>query len=168
MLRDPRAGASQADLDAQYAVLVQVRDKTSEANNAVRTIRNLKAQLAERRSKAGTRGATLEKLASSLTAQLSAVEEELYQVKNRSGQDPLNYPIRLNNQLAALAGVAGSTEARPTAQSYEVFKLLSAQLDTQLRRLSELLTGGLGGVNAELARLGLEKITPGTAELTTQ
>jgi hypothetical protein len=165
VLRDPRTNATQGDLDAQYAFLVQVRDRTTEANNAVRTIRNVKAQLEDRRAKAGSKGAALDKLASALSAKLSSVEEEIYQVKNRSGQDPLNYPIRLNNQLAALAGVAGSTEARPTAQSYEVFKLLSAQLDEQLKRLTDALGSDLSAVNAELGRLGLDKITPSTAEL---
>jgi photosystem II stability/assembly factor-like uncharacterized protein len=165
VLRDPRSSATPADLDAQYAFLVQVRDKTSEANNAVRTIRNVKAQLAERRGRAAGRAAALDKLAAALESQLSAIEEEIYQVKNRSGQDPLNYPIKLNNQLAALAGVAASAEARPTAQSYEVFKLLAADLDVQLGRLSQLLSSGLAGVNAELGRLGLDKITPSTVEL---
>jgi hypothetical protein len=165
VLRDPRTNATQADLDAQYAFLVQVRDKVSEANNAVRTIRNVKAQLADRRAKAGARGATLEKLAGPLEAQLSLVEAEVYQVKNRSGQDPLNYPIKLNNQIAALAGVAGGAEAKPTAQSVEVFRVLSAALDPQLKKLSDLLGGGLVGVNVELARLALEKIAPSTAEI---
>jgi photosystem II stability/assembly factor-like uncharacterized protein len=165
VLKDPRGSATQAELDAQYAFLIQVRDKTTQANNAVRAIRNVKAQLADRRDKAGSKAAGLEKQAAALEGQLSSVEAEIYQVKNRSGQDPLNYPIRLNNQLAALAGVAGSAEARPTAQSYEVFKLLSEQLDLQLKRLDELLGSGLGGVNVELARLGLEKITPSTLEL---
>jgi hypothetical protein len=94
------------------------------------------------------------------------VEQEIYQVKNRSGQDPLNYPIKLNNQIAALSGVAGSAEARPTAQSLEVFRILSDQLAAQLGRLEALLQSGLGGVNAELARLGLERIVPSTAEVT--
>ncbi len=165
ILKDPRGNATQADLDTQYAFLVQVRDKTSEANNAVRTIRNVKAQLAARRASAGARGAGLDKVAGPLVAQLSSVEEAIYQVKNRSGQDPLNYPIRLNNQIAALSGVASGAEARPTAQSLEVFKILSADLDLQLKRLADLLGGGLAGVNAELTRLGLEKITPGTAEI---
>jgi hypothetical protein len=165
VLRDPRANATPADLDAQYAFLVQVRDKTSEANNAVRTIRNVKAQLAARRQAAGNRGAALDRLGRALEADLSAVEEEIYQVRNRSGQDPLNYPIKLNNQIAALAGVAGSAEARPTAQSYEVFRLLSEQLDVQLKRLNELLGTRLAAVGAELSRLGLDRITPGTAEL---
>jgi hypothetical protein len=165
ILRDPRTATSQADLDAQYAFLVQVRDRTSEANNAVRTIRNVKAQLADRRSKAGTRAAALDKLAASLESQLSSVEEMLYQVKNRSGQDPLNYPIRLNDQLSGLGNVADGAEARPTAQTMEVYRILSAQLDVQLKRLDDLLGAGLSGVNAELTRQGLEKITPSTAEL---
>jgi molybdopterin converting factor small subunit len=155
VLKDPRSQATPADLEAQYQFLIQVRDRTSEANNAVRTIRNLKAQLADRRSKGG---AGFERLARALEADLSAVEEEIYQVRNRSGQDPLNYPIKLNNQIAALAGVAGSAEARPTAQSYEVFKLLSDQLAAQLQRLGELLGPRLAAVNAELAKQGGEKI----------
>jgi photosystem II stability/assembly factor-like uncharacterized protein len=165
VLRDPRGNATQADLDAQYAFLLQVRDKTSEANNAVRTIRNVKAQLAERRGKAGARGAALEKLATPFEGQLSGVEQEIYQVKNRSGQDPLNYPIKLNNQIAALSGVVGGSEAAPTRQSFEVFRILAGQLGAQLTRMHDLLGAGLGAVNAELVRLGLATIVPSTAEI---
>ncbi|HEV8197769.1 MAG TPA: glycosyl hydrolase, partial [Gemmatimonadales bacterium] len=165
VLKDPRSDATPADLDTQYAFLLQVRDKTSEANNAVRTIRNVRAQLAERRKALGARGAALEKLSGPFEAQLASVEEEIYQVKNRSGQDPLNYPIRLNNQIAALGGVAGGAEAKPTAQSVEVFRMLSNALDLQIKRMRELLGGGLSGINTELTRLGLTAITPGTAEL---
>jgi hypothetical protein len=167
VLRDPRGSATPADLDAQYALLLQIRDRTNQANNAVRTIRNVRAQLADRRGKAGARGATLEKLAATLETQLVAAEQEIYQVRNRSGQDPLNYPIKLNNQIAALSGVVGSAEAKPTAQSLEVFQLLSEQLGVQLGRMNDGLGGGLAAVNAELAKLGLERITPGTAEIAT-
>ena len=160
VLADPRAKASQADLDAQYAFLIQVRDKTTEANNAVRTIRNVKAQLGG--GPARRPGSAVDRLARALETDLSAVEEEIYQVRNRSGQDPLNYPIKLNNQLAALAGVAASTEAKPTAQSYEVFKLLSEQLDVQLKKLSELVGARLAAVNAELSKAGAPPIKPST------
>ena len=165
VLKDPRSSASQGDLDAQYDFLIKVRDKTSEANTAVRTIRNVKAQLAERRKRAAGKGAALDKLSAALEGQLSEVEGEIYQVKNRSGQDPLNYPIKLNNQIAALMFVAGGAEARPTAQSYEVFRLLSEQLAVQLQKLTQVLGAGLAGVNAELARIGLEKVVPATAEV---
>jgi photosystem II stability/assembly factor-like uncharacterized protein len=165
VLRDPRGNATQADLDAQFAALVQIREKTNEANNAVRTIRNVRAQLGDRRAKSGSRGAALEKPATALEAQLAAVEQEIYQVRNRSGQDPLNYPIKLNNQIAALSGVVGGSEAKPTAQSLEVFQLLSDQLGVQLAKLRDALGTRLSEVNAELVKLGLENITPGTAEI---
>jgi hypothetical protein len=166
LLIDPRSGASQADLDEQFNFLIQIRDRTSEANNAVRTIRNVKAQLKQRLAAAPSgRSAALKRLSDALTDQLSAVEGEIYQVKNQSGQDPLNYPIKLNNQIAALSGVVAGTEAKPTSQSYQVFKLLSAALDEQLAKLKTALDGGLGGVNAELSRLGLDRIVPSTAEI---
>jgi hypothetical protein len=158
--RDPRTEATQADLDEQYAFLRRIQERTNEANNAVRTIRNVKAQAADRKERAGSRGAALARLAQTLESQVSAAEEEIYQVRNRSGQDPLNYPIKLNNQIAGLAGVVASAEAKPTKQSYEVFELLSAQLKVQLDRMQAALGAPLSAVNAELVRLGLAPITP--------
>ena len=166
LLKDPRSQGSQADLDEQFVFATQIRDKTSEANNAVRTIRNLKAQLKGRaRQVPSGRGVALERLINPFVEQLSAVEAEIYQVKNKSGQDPLNYPIKLNNQIAALLGVVMSSETKPTAQSYEVFKVLSSELETQLAKLKGLLDTGLGAVNGELGRLGLGTIVPATTEI---
>ena len=53
------------------------------------------------------------------------VEDSLYQTKNRSGQDPLNYPIRLNNRIGALMGVVASSDGKPTQQTYDVYKVVS-------------------------------------------
>ena len=160
VLKDPRANATPADLTAQYEFLVRIRDRTNDANNAVRTIRSIKEQLVERRARAGNRAPALDRVSGPFVSQLSAVEEEIYQVRNQSGQDPLNYPIKLNNQIAALSGVVASTEAKPTKQSQEVFELLSGLLDAELRRLQTLLGAPLSGVNAELSRLGLPVIAP--------
>jgi hypothetical protein len=90
---------------------------------------------------------------------LSAVEGEIYQVKNESNQDPLNFPIRLNNKIAALSGAVGGAEARPTKQSHEVFQLLSDSLAIQTRRLSDVIETGLPRINRELERLGLAPIS---------
>ena len=67
------------------------------------------------------------------------MEGEIYQYRNRSSQDPLNYPIRLNNKLAALQGIVESGDAKPTDQSYAVFKDLSARLDKELARLEAVV-----------------------------
>jgi hypothetical protein len=58
-------------------------------------------------------------------------------VRNRSGQDPLNFPIKLNNRLAAL-GRSVQTGAKPTAAAYKVYEELSRELDAVLQRLAIL------------------------------
>jgi hypothetical protein len=78
-------------------------------------------------------------------------------VKLHAFEDALNYPIRLNNKLAALAGVVESADARPTDQSVEAFKRLSGQLDAQLQKMEGALKTELARVNAAFQR---EKIAP--------
>ncbi|HET7456050.1 MAG TPA: glycosyl hydrolase [Gemmatimonadaceae bacterium] len=167
--RDPRSSATDADLRAQFAFLVKIRDRVSEANDAVKTIRNVRAQLEDREKQLGAKGATdlarFKTVSSQLTGQLGAVEQEIYQVRNQSSQDPLNYPIKLNNRISALAGVVGGADARPTDQSYAVFNGLSAELDKQLAAMKHTMTDLLPQANAVLKSAGLAAIVPSTAEI---
>jgi hypothetical protein len=82
---------------------------------------------------------------------LTAIEGEIYQYRNRSSQDPLNYPIKLNNKLAALQGVVEGGDGKPTVQSYAVFKELSSRLDAELARLDAVLRADLPPFNKEIA-----------------
>jgi photosystem II stability/assembly factor-like uncharacterized protein len=164
VVNDPRSTATLAVLEDQFAFLMAVRDKTTQANDAIRRIRNVKAQLNDRvAAMPAAQQPALRTKADALAAQLSAVEAEIYQVKNQSGQDPLNFPIRLNNKIAALAGVAASADARPTDQTREVFRILSAQLDAQLSRLNTAL-GSLNTINPDLKAAGQKEIVPSTDE----
>jgi len=159
--KDPRTQATPAELAEQFAFLIRIRDRVSEANDAVKTIRNVKAQITERGAKVpAAQQAAFTTMADSLRQRLSLVEGEIYQVRNQSGQDPLNYPIKLNNKISALAGVVGGTDARPTSQSYEVFRVLSADLETQLTAMRAAMTELLPKVNAALAAAGLPAIVP--------
>ena len=56
------------------------------------------------------------------------VEADLYQVKNQSGQDPLNFPIKTNNRLASLLGMTLRGEGKPTANIYPIFEDLKKEL----------------------------------------
>ena len=86
------------------------------------------------------------------------VVEEIYQVRNQSSQDPLNFPIKLNNKLAALMGVVESAEAPPTAQSHAVFDDLSTKLQAQLDRLDAVVSTDLARFNELLAAKGMEAV----------
>ncbi len=161
---DPRLVAesiSEADLLEQFTLSLRVRDKVSEANQAVIDIRNVRQQITERLQKVtGRRKNEIQKLADAVLVPLTAVEEEAYQVRNRSGQDPLNYPIKLNNKIAALAGVIESADNKPTNQSVEVFNELSAQLDAELVKMKETLAKQLPLLNAALKREKLDAVDP--------
>ena len=87
---------------------------------------------------------------------LSAIEGEIYQVRNQSSQDQLNYPIKLNNKIAALQGVVESADARPTEQAYSVFRTLSNSLDEQLAKLDAAIKTKLPAANQLLQRQKLD------------
>ena len=159
---DPRlTDVTETHLQEQFTFAKEIRDKVSAANSAVIQVRALRDQLKERMEKVPPRRrAEIQKLVDGLMQPLTAVEEEVYQVKLHAFEDPLNYPIKLNNKIAALANVVGSADARPTDQSYEVYKRLAGQLDAQLEKLNTALRTELPRVNAALTR---ERLTPVSA-----
>jgi hypothetical protein len=93
------------DLREEFDLAIKVRDKSSQANEAVLLIRGIKAQIDERKGKLDAKSASVAKSLDEFASALSAIENEIYQVKLQSSQDPLNFPIKLNNKIAALQGV---------------------------------------------------------------
>ena len=140
ILPDPRAKATPQELQAQFAYLQDVRDKLSETNEAVRDIRTLRGQLKALTTPLKPEPAyrDIVQAADALDNKMTAIEESLYQTKNRSDQDPLNYPIRLNNKLANLVGHASEGDYAPTEQARAVQKELTEQINEQLGRFRQL------------------------------
>jgi hypothetical protein len=90
--------------------------------------------------------------AKALDEKMTKVEEALYQTKNRSPQDPLNFPVRLNDKLNSLAGsVAWFGDARPTDQAVQVKEELTRAIDAELAKLAQIFASDLPALN-ELAR----------------
>ncbi|MCC7178873.1 MAG: glycosyl hydrolase [Acidobacteria bacterium] len=136
---------SVADLQQQFDLAIQIRDRTSDANEAVIQIRDVKAQIQERLEQ--SKNPRLKEIGDLVTRKLSVVEEEIYQVRNRSGQDPLNFPIKINNRLASLRRSVETGDAAPTDASREVFKTLSAELQKQIDELAAITKGDLANFN---------------------
>ena len=135
--KDPRLAATQADLQKQFDLQMKIHEKLTATHDGIKRIRSVRDQLTSATDRAkGTPGEkAVAEAAEALKKKLTTVEEALYQTKNKSSQDPLNYPIRLNNKLAALAGVVGSADAAPTDQSYAVYDDLAAKIDQELATL---------------------------------
>ena len=144
--KDPRLEVTQADFAKQADLLLKIRDKFSETSEAILQIRDTRKQIDDITNRMKDQPAIAD-AAKSLKVKLTAVEEELYQTKNQSSQDPLNYPIRLNNKLAALGGVVGSADAAPTDQSYVVYEELAGKINAQLQKLDETMRTDLPAFN---------------------
>ncbi len=97
--------------------------------------------------------------AKALVQSQADVEEALYQVQNRAVEDPLNFPIKLNNRLAALRRSLETGNARPTDAQERVYRELKQELDTQISRLDGTMSKELAAVNAELKNRGLEALS---------
>jgi hypothetical protein len=139
---DPRLAATQADLEKQFALLIQIRDKVTQTDDAINQIRDLREQMTaiNKRLKNDPREKAIADAGKSLDKKMTEVEEALIQTKAKSGQDVLNFPVRLNNHLVALGGVVGSASSAPTKQSYEVFEMLRKAVDEQLTKWKAIVS----------------------------
>ena len=161
LLNDPRSPASAADQLAQFQFLLQIRDKVTEANEAVISMRHVKTEIDARIKQAPASGVQeLTTEGKSLGTNLTGVEAEVYQIKNQSNQDPLNFPIKLNNKLAALTGSVGSAPGKPTAQAVQVYTELVGKLQVQTKKMDKIYAEDLKKYNDLLKKYGLEPIDP--------
>ena len=134
-------GISKEDLDEQFALAMQITQKTTAANEAVIKIRDIKGKIKDADTKISAKNH--KKIIAPFLSKLSEIEEALYQVRNQSGQDPLNFPIKLNNRLASLRRSLENGDARPTDGVYKVFAELSTELELHLANLNKVLKNDL-------------------------
>ena len=148
LLANPNFSATQDDYQAQFDLLVEIRNKVTETHEAIIDIRKAKNQISGLTAKLDTTGnKEIVGFATELTKQMEQIEKELYQTKNQSQQDPLNFPIRLNNKLAAVGSEVASSDFRPTDQEYVVAKELSKLIDVQLDKFKKIKEEDIAKLN---------------------
>lgn len=149
-------GITEQELQEQFDLAIKIRDKTSAANEAVIQIRSIRNQVNARLKDSDDPG--LAQISKALLEKIKVIEEDLYQVKNSSGQDPLNFPIKLNNRLASLRRSMENGDAKPTNGAYKVFEELSNELQGHLNKLDGVLKSDFVRLNQMLSEKNLEKI----------
>jgi DNA-binding FrmR family transcriptional regulator len=149
IVRDPRLKVTQQDLEKQFDLLIKIRDRVTQAHETVNQIRDIRGQITalNKRLENHPQAKAVAEAGKQLDKKMTEVEEVLIQTKAKSGQDVLNYPIRLNNYLVALGGVVDSADSAPTQASYEVFDMLSKQLDEQLAKWKQILSTDVPAYN---------------------
>lgn len=156
LLKDPRGSATQADLQAQFDFMLKVRDKLTETHEGIINIRKAKTQIGDVMKKADNED--ISTLGKEIIEEMSEIEKTLYQTKNESGQDPLNFPIRLNNKLGHLASLAGVGDNRPTDSTLEFYDEVTALIDEQLEMLNNIFETRISEFNQKVKEAEVDAV----------
>lgn len=160
VLPDPRQEAKPEDLEQQFAFVKACSDKLTEMHTAIGNIRDLRAQMKNLtdRLPAEDRLKPLREKAKAIDSLMTQVEQALYQTKNRSSQDPLNFPVRLNDKLANLMELSADGDFRPTDQAAEVKNMLFGLIDAELSKWKSIQDEDLPEFNRLVRDSGVDAV----------
>ncbi|PKV48982.1 photosystem II stability/assembly factor-like uncharacterized protein [Aquimarina sp. MAR_2010_214] len=157
IVADPRTEASPQQMQSQFDFIISVNKTVDKAHKSIKKIRKINAQLKAFSIQYKDNSATkdLVKKASDLQKQFGEIEKALYQTKNKSNQDPLNFPIKLTNKLGHLNSLVGMGDFGPTEQDVAVKNELTKKINNQLANFDKLITEEIKSFNAEFNTLQL-------------
>jgi len=150
IVADPRSESSLAEMQTQFDFIKDVNKTMDNAHKSIKKIRKINEQLTafEIQYKDDESVKELLEKAEKLKEQFSEIEKELYQTQNKSGQDPLNFPIRLTNKLGHLNSLVRMGDFPPTEQDIAVKNELSKQINNQLTTFNDLVDNEIKAFNA--------------------
>ncbi len=160
--KDPRVQATQADLDAQFALLCRVRDKVTETHATIKTLRAIRAQAEEweKRTQDEKVNPAISEHISALKERLAPIEEELIQTQAKVRSDTLNFPVKLNTKLAGVYGAVAGADAAPTKQAAEVFASLASRADEHRTAINQIMDGDVAALNTMIRDAQIPAIAP--------
>ena len=149
ILADPRAESTVEEMKKQFNFISDVNETIDKAHKSIKKIRNISKQLKsfQKQYEDDEKVKGLLEKAKSLEEKLSDIEKELYQTQNKSGQDPLNFPIKLTNKLGHLNALVGMGDFAPTEQDIAVKNELTQKIEKQLTAFNKLLDEEVAAFN---------------------
>jgi photosystem II stability/assembly factor-like uncharacterized protein len=157
ILADPNAESDLAGMKQQFDFITEINKTVDKAHKSIKKIRKINKQLKafQEQYKDNDEVRTLVEKAKKLSEEFSEIEKALYQTQNKSGQDPLNFPIRLTNKLAHLNSLVGMDDFPPTQQDIAVKNELTTQITVQLQSFTTLVTNEILQFNQQFNTLNL-------------
>ncbi|MDZ7659427.1 hypothetical protein [Fodinibius sp.] len=149
IVKDPRIETTQDDFEAQFDLHQTIISKLDTTHKTINRIREVRSKLEDIKAEY-VGNEQVQKRAESMLGTLSEVESALMQTKAESYQDVLNYPIKLNNKLAALANTVSTGDNHPTEQQYAVYEELANKVDAQFQKVEPILKGNISDMIQEV------------------
>ncbi len=149
IIPDGNSETDLAGMQRQFDFITDVNSTVDKAHKSIKKIRKINSQLKafQKQYKEDEGIKDLVEKAKKLQESFSEIEKALYQTKNKSGQDPLNFPIRLTNKLAHLNSLVGMDDFPPTQQDVAVKDELSSQINVELIKFDQLISEEISAFN---------------------
>ena len=160
LLKDPRSSATDEDLKAQFDFIIEIQEKLTETHKTLKNITKVRNQVKQLKSSINNKEKHkgIIALADKIVKDLTFHENELYQTKSKSGQDPLNFPIKLNNKLAHLNSLSSTGDFKPTDQSVAFKNEVVSQIDSELAKIYSIFEKDIKELNKKVKQSDIELI----------
>jgi photosystem II stability/assembly factor-like uncharacterized protein len=160
ILKNPVSETSLDDMKLQFVFITDINTKVSEIHKALINVKKVKSQITtlKKAIKDKQKHKELIAFADELTKKITNIETTLYQTKSKSGQDPLNFPIRLNNKLAHLNSLTRMGSYKPTDQAIVFKNEIIKEIDNQLSKLYTLFNTDVKQLNLKVKESQIDLI----------
>jgi photosystem II stability/assembly factor-like uncharacterized protein len=160
ILKNPVSEASVSDMKAQFDFINDINTKMTEIHKALKNVKKVRDQVSLLQNSISDKIKHKELLdfADTLVEDMTTIEETLYQTKSKSGQDPLNFPIRLNNKLAHLNSLTRIGNYAPTQQAIDFKNEVTIEIDVELAKLNSLFSKGVKELNQKVKNSTIDLI----------
>jgi photosystem II stability/assembly factor-like uncharacterized protein len=160
IINNPSSEVSESEMKAQFDFINDINSKMTEIHKALKNVKKVRSQvgLLKKSITDKTKHKELLDFADKLVKDMTKIEETLYQTKSKSGQDPLNYPIRLNNKLAHLNSLTRIGNYAPTQQAIDFKNEITKEIDAELVKLNALFTNGVKELNQKVKDSNIDLI----------
>ncbi|MGH9485351.1 MAG: hypothetical protein ACRD1F_09875, partial [Terriglobales bacterium] len=140
---------------AQWDLAVKINHDLTQAWAAVNQMLALQTQIAAIKTSAP---ASVREAGEALHGELHSVIYKISDLNNKTGEDPLNYPIMLDNKLADLGSRVEECTCAPQPLVHDVYTLLHGKLEAQLTAWHELQSKSVVAFNALLQQNNLKPL----------
>jgi len=159
ILKDPRSEATMEDMQLQFDFIVSVRDKMTEIHKALKNVKKVKDQIEQLKKSADKKThKELLDFAGKISKEITVIENNLYQTKSKSNQDPLNFPIKLNNKLGHLNSLSSIGNFRPTDQAVAFKNEITKEIDKELADLYKIFETDVKELNKKVKESNIDLI----------
>ena len=160
IIRNPASEATERDMKTQFDFINEINTKMTEIHKALKNVQKVRGQvgLLKKSIKDKETHKALLEYADTLVKDMTTIEETLYQTKSKSGQDPLNFPIRLNNKLAHLNSLTRIGNYAPTQQAFDFKNDIVKDIDIELKKLYSLFDARVKELNQKVKESNIDLI----------